>query len=60
MAKKPFTEDNHMIEAVPPDRTDQPFRVSILPRRPRRTRSIPDTHCLKRYLRNVNYADECR
>jgi hypothetical protein len=24
MAKMPFAEDNHMIEAVPPDRTDQP------------------------------------
>ena len=43
----PFAEHNHMIEAVPPDRTDQPLRVSILPGRPRRTRSIPDAHCLK-------------
>jgi hypothetical protein len=25
MAKMPFAEDNHMIEAVPPDRTDQPM-----------------------------------
>jgi hypothetical protein len=29
MAKMPFAEDNHMIEAVPPDRTDQPLRCRI-------------------------------
>jgi len=59
----PFTEDNHMIEAVPPDRTDQPLRVSILPRRPRKTRSIPDAHCLKApdedfAIRTVSITDE--
>ena len=42
MAKMPFAEDNHVIEAVPPDRADQPLRVAILPRRPRRTRLVPD------------------
>src|SRR5262245_11916992 len=44
MAKMPFAEDNHVIKAVPPDRTDQPLRVSILPRRPRRTRAVPYAH----------------
>ena len=63
MAKMSFTEDNHMIEAVPPDRTDQPLRVAILPRRPRRTRSIPDAHCLKApdvgfAIRTVSITDE--
>jgi hypothetical protein len=37
----PLTEENHVIKAVPPDRTDQPLRVSILPRRPLRARSVP-------------------
>jgi len=63
MAKMPFAEDNHVIEAVPPDRTDQPLRVAILPRRPRRTRSIPDAHCLKApdedfAIRTVSITDE--
>src|SRR5262245_23691227 len=47
MAKMPFAEDNHVIKAVPPDRTDQPLRVSILPRRPRSTRAVPYAHRLK-------------
>ena len=59
----PFTEDNHMIEAVPPDRTNQPLRLSILPGRPRRTRLIPDAHCLKAAdedfaIRTVSITDE--
>ena len=47
MAKVLFAEDNHMIKAIPPDRTDQPLRVSILPRRPCRAQSVPYAHCLK-------------
>ena len=33
--------------AFPPDRTDQSFRMSVLPRRSRGTWSIPYTHRLK-------------
>src|SRR6266404_4758666 len=40
-----FPEDDHMIEAFPPDRADEPFSVPILPRGPWRRGSIPDTHC---------------
>ena len=59
----PFAEDNHVIEAVPPDRTDQPLRVAILPRRPRRTRLVPDAHRLKApdvgfAIRTVSITDE--
>src|SRR5260370_34875418 len=33
-----------MVNAFPPDRTDQPFGIGILPRRSRRGRSISDAH----------------
>ena len=29
----PFAEDNDMIKTVPPDRTDEPLRIPVLPRR---------------------------
>jgi len=28
MAKMPFAKDDHMVETVPPDRTNQPLYVS--------------------------------
>src|ERR1700751_4615751 len=40
----PFAEHHDMIKAVPPDRTDEPLRVSVLPWRPCRNRSISYAH----------------
>jgi len=31
----PFAEDQHMIQAVAPQRSDQPLNIGILPGRPR-------------------------
>src|SRR5437016_10735631 len=42
--KVPLPKHNDMVNAFPPDRTDQPFGISILPRRSRRSRSISDAH----------------
>jgi hypothetical protein len=39
-----FTERDQMVDTFPPDRADQPFRMPILPRRPGRDRSVPNTH----------------
>src|SRR4029077_20901122 len=36
---------DHMVEAFPSDRTDEPLDISILPGRPRCCGSIPDAHC---------------
>ena len=44
MTEVPFAKDNHVINAFPPDRPDQPLRISVLPRRPRGYRSIADAH----------------
>ena len=40
----PFAEDEHLIQALAAQCADQPFSTAILPRRPRRNRSIADTH----------------
>ena len=45
VTKMLLTEDNDMIQAISPDRTDGPFDVSILPGRPSRNRAIPYAHC---------------
>ena len=42
-----FAEHDDMIDAFPPDRTDQSFSVSVLPWRARRRRSIANAHRLK-------------
>src|SRR5438552_4045872 len=39
-----------MIEALSADRPDDPFNVSILPRRPRRNWMIADSHSVKSSL----------
>lgn len=39
------TEHNNMVKAVPPDRADEPLRISILPWRPWCNRPIPNAHC---------------
>src|SRR5450631_1611730 len=42
-----FAQDNHMIDALAPDRSDQPFGKAILPRRGWRDRLVPDAHGAK-------------
>src|SRR6267378_5628100 len=42
-----LTQDNHMIDALAPDRSDQPFGKAILPRRGWRGRLVPDAHGAK-------------
>jgi hypothetical protein len=37
-------QDHDVVQALSPDRTDQPFDMTILPRRPRRSWSIPNSH----------------
>jgi hypothetical protein len=39
-----LTKDNDLIQALATQRTDQPFRYTILPWRPRRNRPVTDTH----------------
>jgi hypothetical protein len=47
MAKVLLAKHNDMVKAIPPDRTDEPLRISVLPWRPRRNRPIPYAHCSK-------------
>jgi len=44
MAKMPLPEHDDMVQAIASDRTDRPFTISILPRRPRRGWPIPNAH----------------
>src|SRR6202140_1836312 len=44
MAKMPFAEHNNVVKTFPPDRTDRPFTISVLPRRSRRGWPIPNAH----------------
>ena len=39
-----LTQDDEMIHALAPDRSDQPFDNTILPGRGRRSRPVPDAH----------------
>src|SRR3984893_379815 len=44
MAKMPLAEHNNGAKTFPPDRTDRPFTIPVLPRRSRRGRPIPNAH----------------
>ena len=44
MAKVPFAHHHDMVEALASDRSDQPFDVTVLPRRAWRDRSVSNTH----------------
>ena len=46
-----LAKDNHVVNAFPPDRPDQPLRISVLPRRLRGCGAIADAH-------NTNTSDE--
>jgi hypothetical protein len=39
-----LAEDNDVVQALAPDRSDQPLGKAILPRRPRRGWPIPNAH----------------
>ncbi len=44
MPKVPLAKYDDVIKAVPSDRADQPFTITVLPWRSRRRRTVPDTH----------------
>src|ERR1700692_3376047 len=44
MTKMPLAEHDNVVETFPPDRTDRPFTISVLPRRSRRGWPIPNAH----------------
>src|SRR4030088_3072191 len=44
MAKMPLTEHDDVVKTFPPDRTDRPFTISLLPRRSRRGWPIPNAY----------------
>ncbi|WMT74537.1 hypothetical protein [Bradyrhizobium sp. Ash2021] len=44
MPKMLLAKYDDMVKAVPSDRADQPFTISVLPRRLRRSWTIPDAH----------------
>ncbi len=44
VAKMALGNDDDVIKTFPSDRADQPLRISVLPRRPRRDRSVANAH----------------
>jgi hypothetical protein len=44
MAEMPLSEHDNVVKTFPPDRTDRPFTISVLPRRSRRGWPIPNAH----------------
>src|SRR3981081_4236623 len=44
MAKMPLAEHDNVVKTFPPDRTDRPFTIPVLPRRSRRRWPIPNAH----------------
>src|ERR1700738_5072850 len=44
MAKMPPAEHDNVVKTFPPDRTDRPFTIPVLPRRSRRGWPIPNAH----------------
>src|SRR3984893_10294709 len=44
MTKMPLAEHDNVVKTFPPDRTDRPFAISVLPRRSRRGWPIPNAH----------------
>ena len=47
MAKVPLAKHNDMIQAIPPDRADKSFRISVLPWRSRAVRPVTNAHRMK-------------
>src|ERR1700722_12677728 len=44
MAKMPLAEHDNVVKTLPPDRTDRPLTIPILPWRSRRGWPIPNAH----------------
>jgi len=44
IAEMAFAKDDNMVEALTPDRTDEPFCIGILPGRTCRDRTVPNAH----------------
>jgi|SRR5580704_17889094 hypothetical protein len=44
MTKMLFAEHDNVVKTFPPDRTDRPFTISVLPRRSGRGWPIPNAH----------------
>src|ERR1700687_6358298 len=44
MAKMPLAEHDNVVKTLPPDRTDRPFTIPVLPRRSRGGWPIPNAH----------------
>jgi hypothetical protein len=51
-----LANDDDVIKTFPSDRADQPLRLSVLPRRPRRNRSVANAHGLMRRMKAAPYA----
>ena len=51
MAKMPLAEHDNVVKTFPPDRTDRPFTISVLPRRSRRGWPIPNAHRRRRRMK---------
>src|SRR5215471_4686695 len=51
LAKMPLAEHDNVVKTFPPDRTDRPFTISVLPRRSRRRLAIPNPHRPKAAVR---------
>src|SRR6266404_8350699 len=47
MAKMPLAKHDNVVKTFPPDRTDRPFTISVLPRRSRRGWLISNGHRAK-------------
>jgi hypothetical protein len=46
-AEVSLAEHDEVVETLPPDRADQPFEVSVLPRRSRSRRPVTDANALE-------------
>src|SRR5947209_14369723 len=44
MAEVPFAQDHDMVEALASDRANQPFNMTVLPRRAWRDRPVANAH----------------
>jgi hypothetical protein len=44
MTEVPFPQDHDMVEALAPDRANQPFNMTVLPRRAWRDRPVANAH----------------
>jgi len=49
----PLANHDDTVQAFPPDRADQPFGISVLPRRSRRSRPVTNAHRPKAADENI-------